>query len=170
MLLPFVRSCVLSAAAAAVQPAAQFAVHELSFQDLFTSKPQWLLDLNPAGLVPFMAWSNSSSSGSSGSSSSWDTQAAVAAAAAVGPGAVVVRESLVCNEYLEDKFPDPPVSFVICYKPGLIQHTHCAELQGAATSCCEVISKKSDLGIHCCSQMPRLEQQQQWWHDALLLH
>ncbi|WIA21688.1 hypothetical protein OEZ85_000856 [Tetradesmus obliquus] len=108
---PFAQRVLI--AAHAKKPAAHFAVHELSFQELFTSKPQWLLDLNPEGLVPFMAWkSNSSSSGSSSgssSSSTWDTQAAVAAAAAAGLDAVVVRESLVCNEYLEDKFPDPPL-------------------------------------------------------------
>ncbi|WIA42111.1 hypothetical protein OEZ86_009385 [Tetradesmus obliquus] len=100
---PFAQRVLI--AAIAKKPAAHFAVHELSFQELFTSKPQWLLDLNPEGLVPFMAWKSSSGS----SSSTWDTQAAVAAAAAAGLDAVVVRESLVCNEYLEDKFPDPPL-------------------------------------------------------------
>jgi hypothetical protein len=111
-----------------VQPAAQFSVHELSFQDLFTSKPQWMLDLNPAGLVPFMAWKHDSSSGrssSSSSESSWDTQAAVAPAApaaAAGPAdAVVIRESLVCNEYLEDNFSNPPVSALLLH----IEHNEC---------------------------------------------
>jgi glutathione S-transferase len=103
------------------QPAAQYAVHELSFQELFTSKPQWLLDLNPAGLVPFIAW-KADGNNSSSSSTSWDTQAAVAAAAAAGPGAVVVRESLACNEYLEDAFPDPPVSIKDCRSPDSKDH------------------------------------------------
>jgi glutathione S-transferase len=99
-----------------LQPAAQFAVHELSFQELFTSKPQWLLNLNPAGLVPLIAWKDEGQNSSiSSSSSSWDTRAAVAAAAAAGHGAVMVRESLVCNEYLEEAFPDPPVS-VVCHR------------------------------------------------------
>lgn len=96
-----------------LQPAAQCQVHEVPFHALFNSKPQWLLDLNPAGLVPFIAWrqdnTSSGSSSSRGGSSEYGVTTAAAAAAADGTSIVSIRESLICAEYLEDKFAEPPV-------------------------------------------------------------
>ncbi|KIY95125.1 Glutathione S-transferase omega-1 [Monoraphidium neglectum] len=56
--------------------------HELSDTDLY-SKPAWFLDLNPAGLVPTLAW--------------------------LTPGGErrVLGESLIINEYVDEALPGP---------------------------------------------------------------
>ena len=84
-----------------------FRLHEVSNDELYMQKPQWLLDLHPPGTVPFLAWQEADSS--SVSSSVPSTYPATSAANSKHTGAVVVAESLVINEYLEDAYQEPHV-------------------------------------------------------------
>jgi glutathione S-transferase len=72
-------------------------VYEITHDDLY-SKPSWFTDLNPAGLIPVIAWTP-------------EAPAAAAVGCAV-PGVVSIRESLICNDFIEDAFPEPPVCVV----------------------------------------------------------
>lgn len=83
---------------AALQPSLQFTLHEVTYDELY-GKPQWFRDLHPQGLIPVIAFKQSAGA---------DPPAAPTAAAE--PGVVSIKESLVCNEYLEDAYPQPPVS------------------------------------------------------------
>lgn len=57
-------------------------LYEISFDDLY-NKPAWFLELNPDGLIPVIAWQDESAKH-------------------------MITESLICNEYLEDAYPDEP--------------------------------------------------------------
>jgi len=81
-----------------------FVIHEVSHDELYT-KPKWFLELNPAGLIPVIAWQQQQQQAEEGSS----RDAAPAAVCAI-PGIVSITESLVCNEFLEDSCPSPAVS------------------------------------------------------------
>ncbi|KAF6252349.1 glutathione S-transferase [Scenedesmus sp. NREL 46B-D3] len=91
------------------KPAADFAVHEITHDDLY-SKPTWFTDLNPAGLIPVIAWTPAAAA-PGGSDASAGSAAAVAPAAAccAVPDVVSIRESLICNDYIEDAYPEPPL-------------------------------------------------------------
>eukprot|EP00878_Enallax_costatus_P019759 GHUV01020854.1.p1 GENE.GHUV01020854.1~~GHUV01020854.1.p1 ORF type:complete len:260 (+),score=56.41 GHUV01020854.1:628-1407(+) len=79
-----------------------FRLHEVSNDELYMQKPQWLLDLHPPGTVPFLAWQQTDSSTTSNHIAS--PYPATSAANSKQKGAVVVAESLVINEYLEDAY------------------------------------------------------------------
>jgi glutathione S-transferase len=83
---------------AAPQPALQFTLHEVTYDELY-GKPQWFRDLHPQGLIPVIAFKQSAGSAPP-----------AAPTAAAEPGLVSIKESLICNEYLEDAYPQPPVS------------------------------------------------------------
>jgi glutathione S-transferase len=88
--------CLLRPPATATQPALQYTLHEVSFDELY-GKPQWFKDLHPQGLIPVIAFQQAA-------------PVPAPTAAAAPAGAVCIKESLVCNEYLEDAYPQPPVS------------------------------------------------------------
>lgn len=81
-----------------------FHLHEVSHNDLYLQKPQWLLDLNPFGTVPFLAWQQTDSS------SSLAEPTPAISSNSKQSDAVVVTESLVINEYLEEAYQEYPVS------------------------------------------------------------
>jgi glutathione S-transferase len=92
-----------------LQPAADFTIHEITHDDLY-SKPSWFKDLNPAGLIPVIAWTPKAA-GASGNAADTAAAAVVPAAACCAvPSAVSIKESLICNEYIEEAYPEPPVS------------------------------------------------------------
>lgn len=80
----------------------------MTFDELY-GKPQWFLDLNPQGLIPVIAFTREGADTDVAASNTLPPTSA-AAAAAGGSGVVAIRESLVCNEFLEDAYPTPPVS------------------------------------------------------------
>lgn len=82
-----------------MQPALKYVSHELSFEELY-GKPQWFKDLTAHGLIPVIAYQHKAG----------DQHAPPLTAAAAAPGVVVIRESLVCLEFLEDAHPKPAVS------------------------------------------------------------
>ncbi len=57
---------------------------EITYDDLY-SKPRWFLDLNPKGMIPVLALKTPEGS------------------------VETVYESLICNEFLEDRCPDKPL-------------------------------------------------------------
>lgn len=110
-----------------LQPSATFHVHEITFDELY-SKPQWFLDLNPTGLIPVISWQNTNSSNSS-------RLPVVNAAAAGGEGGdnvISITESLICNEFLEDAYPQPPVSEIDCDHRHDVLHDITAALVAAS--------------------------------------
>jgi len=76
----------------------QYTLHEVTFDELY-GKPQWFKDLHPQGLIPVIAYQQQAASAHIHKPT-----------AAAEPGVVSIKESLVCNEYLEDAYPQPPVS------------------------------------------------------------
>jgi glutathione S-transferase len=79
----------------------------VSHDELY-AKPPWFLELNPAGLIPVIAWQQQQQQEEQ-EEAGCGRNAATAAACAI-PGVVSITESLVCNEFLEDACPSPAVS------------------------------------------------------------
>uniref|UniRef100_A0A383VQ52 GST C-terminal domain-containing protein n=1 Tax=Tetradesmus obliquus TaxID=3088 RepID=A0A383VQ52_TETOB len=120
---PFAQRTLIAFHAKA-KPAADFTIHEITHDDLY-SKPAWFTDLNPAGLIPVIAWNPQAAAAAAAAAATGDTAAGDSAAAAVVPaavccavpaavccavpGAVSIKESLVCNDYIEDAYPEPPL-------------------------------------------------------------
>lgn len=82
------------------QPSLHYTLHEVAYDELY-GKPQWFRDLHPQGLIPVIAYQQQGS----------EQQHIAQPTAASAPGVVSIKESLVCNEYLEDAYPQPSVSF-----------------------------------------------------------
>ncbi|WIA20862.1 hypothetical protein OEZ85_005211 [Tetradesmus obliquus] len=108
---PFAQRTLIAFHAKA-KPAADFTIHEITHEDLY-SKPAWFTALNPAGFIPVIAWTPqaAAAAAAAGDTAAGDSAAAVAPAAVccAVPGAVSIRESLVCNDYIEDAYPEPPL-------------------------------------------------------------
>eukprot|EP00879_Flechtneria_rotunda_P004713 GHRR01004978.1.p1 GENE.GHRR01004978.1~~GHRR01004978.1.p1 ORF type:complete len:267 (+),score=79.87 GHRR01004978.1:77-877(+) len=90
---PFAQRTLIAANAKKASADIQF--HEVTFDELY-GKPQWFLNLNPAGMVPTIAWKA-------------DGNIPNQTVAGAGQGVISIKESLVCNEYLEDAYPSPPL-------------------------------------------------------------
>lgn len=106
--------------ATARQPALQYTLHEVSYDELY-GKPQYFRDLHPQGLIPVIAFQQA---------------AAVPAptAAAAPEGVVCIKESLVCNEYLEDAYPQPTVSCLVC---AAVWHAQEHHTRSFVRHCCQ---------------------------------
>lgn len=104
-----------------LQPALQYTLHEVSFDELY-GKPQWFRDLHPQGLIPVIAFQQAA--------------AVPAPTAAAAPADVVcIKESLVCNEYLEDAYPQPTVSCLVCAAVWHAQEHHTRSLLISVREC-----------------------------------
>lgn len=79
------------------QPTLQYTLHEVSHDELY-GKPQWFTDLHPQGLIPVVAFQQQPGG-----------EGLAAPITAADPGIVAIKESLVCNEYLENAYPQPAV-------------------------------------------------------------
>jgi hypothetical protein len=71
-----------------------------------------------------IAWTSAAAAAASGNAAGTAAAAAVAPAAAccAVPGVVSIKESLICNEFIEDAYPEPPVSagVLFTYNSGVI--------------------------------------------------
>lgn len=115
--------CCPCCAVLASQPAAKFTIHEITHNDLY-SKPSWFTDLNPAGLIPVIAWKPTDSA---------DLALAGTAAACAIDGVLSIKESLICNEYIEDAYPEPPVSVRVVSGSGC----RCGCLESTCSAACK---------------------------------